>query len=700
MPAKALLKKPTYTDKVAKVNAEQLNNEPVITQALQNNEGLPNSWKWIRLGDLCEVVTGTTPPKADSKNYGNAVPFFKPPHLWDGQIYDTDEKLSLKGAENARVVPANTVLVTCIGNLGRTGFVKKKAAFNQQINAILENESIEGKYIFYQAQSPLFKKQLERLATGTTVSIVNKGNFETIEIPLSPKDQQQTIVSKIEELFSELDKGKQQLETAQQQLKIYKQAVLKWAFEGKLTNRNVKDGELPEGWKWVKTIDVIDTINNGYTPTKEFLTQDNGEIPFLKVYNLNFDGTVNFKKNPTFIPNAVHKKDLKRSICYPGDVLINIVGPPLGKVSVVSNQFPEWNINQAIVMFRPNERVTSKYLSYFLQNKVTINWLENTSKATAGQWNIKVSTCREIPFPHCSINEQDLVIQEIESRLSVCDEVEETITASLAQAETLRQSILKKAFEGKLITQAEFDNVRTLSQPLSVTEDLSIAAEPTAEYRRKNKQIQVPFPRVIEGISTTDLHAGVLAMVIDAHEKSKEHGMNLSHVKGEKIAHLVEAHIGIDLGRIPQKDAAGPDDFPHLKKVESRAIKSNWFGVKKLQIGQTYFSKSGMPRIIQKLKASLSEEDFKKIETLVHTFLPFELEHAEVIATVYAGWNNLLLEGKTPTDEEIVYESRENWSSRKLGIDRASFFKALKWMRKHGYEATGIGKRVTTRISD
>ena len=106
--------------------------------------------------------------------------------MWDKIIGDTDEMLSNKGASKARIVPPNTVLVTCIGNLGRTGLVKKEAAFNQQINAILENEKLTGKFIFYQAQSPVFKNQLEKLATGTTVSIVNKGNFETIKIVVPP----------------------------------------------------------------------------------------------------------------------------------------------------------------------------------------------------------------------------------------------------------------------------------------------------------------------------------------------------------------------------------------------------------------------------------------------------------------------------------------------------------------------------------
>jgi type I restriction enzyme S subunit len=252
------------------------------------------------LKEVCEVVTGTTPPTADKSNYGSSIPFFKPPHLWDSLISETEEMLTNTGALKARVVPPNTTLVTCIGNLGRTGLVKKKAAFNQQINAILENDILTGKFIFYQAQSPNFKNQLEKLATGTTVSIVNKGNFETIYICIPPLPEQQAIVAKIEELLSELENGKQQLLIAQQQLKVYRQSLLKWAFEGKLTkewrekNKSIQNADellkeiklvrdnkfkelkrklkpitnfekdeliklpnIPKNWQWVKIVETV-----------------------------------------------------------------------------------------------------------------------------------------------------------------------------------------------------------------------------------------------------------------------------------------------------------------------------------------------------------------------------------------------------------------------------------------------------------
>lgn len=414
---------------------------------------LPNDWQIKPLGEVCKLKNGYA---FKSDNYlDKGIPVIRISDIKDGLIIPRN---TVHVAENSiydsYIINENEIIVAMSGaTTGKFGIYKskEKAYQNQRVGKfdILDKTIFDNNFLLHQLHS--LKRQIEKDAYGGAQPNISSKKIEEMEIVLPPFETQQAIVSKIEELFSELDKGIEDLKTAQQQLKTYRQSVLKWAFEGKLTNENVKEGVLPKGWEMVKTIDVIKIINNGYTPKSEFLSEGSGEIPFIKVYNLNFNGTLNFKKNPTFIPKANHEKDLKRSICIPGDVLINIVGPPLGKVSIVTDQFPEWNINQAIVMFRPNENVISKYIAYYMQNTFTTNWLESTSKATAGQWNVKVSTCREIPFPYCSVEEQHRIVQEIESRLSVADKMEESITQSLQQAEALRQSILKKAFSGELV---------------------------------------------------------------------------------------------------------------------------------------------------------------------------------------------------------------------------------------------------------
>ena len=406
---------------------------------------LPKDWKWIRLKDICEVVTGTTPPKSDMSNYGNEIPFFKPPHLWDGLISSTDEMLSFKGVAKARVVPPNTVLVTCIGNLGRTGFVKKEAAFNQQINAILENDKIDGKYIFYQAQSPTFRNQLEKLATGTTVSIVNKGNFETIHIPLAPRKTQQAIVSKIEELFSELDKGIEDLKTAQQQLKTYRQSVLKWAFEGKLTNENVKDCELPKGWEWTTFEKVC--IKIGDIDHKMPKQLEKG-YPYVSTKDFTNDLKISFD-NAKYISEEDYLNLSRKIKPEKGDIIFPRYGT-IGK-NILVDFDKEFLVSYSCAVVKPNhEIVLSKYIYLFsLSPKITDEIRKYVVETT--QANIGIASIKSFVFPLPSMKEQYKVVDELESRLSVADKMEESITQSLQQAEALRQSILKKAFSGQLL---------------------------------------------------------------------------------------------------------------------------------------------------------------------------------------------------------------------------------------------------------
>jgi type I restriction enzyme, S subunit len=412
---------------------------------------LPEGWEWKKLGEILNFTGGGTPDKSNKSFWNGAIPWASVKDIKEKYLTRTQDFISehgLNSSSSQLALPGELILITRISP-GKTSISKIKAAINQDLKIVKPKIQVDTLFTHYLFET--IEKEIIKKSSGTTVLGIRLEILKDIDIPLPPLPVQHAIVTKIEEIFSELDHGVEQLKTARAQLKVYRQAVLKWAFEGRLTNEGVLDGELPDGWKWVKTGEVINTINNGYTPTKEFLSEGSGEIPFIKVYNLNFDGTLNFKKNPTYIPTAVHQKDLKRSVCYPGDVLINIVGPPLGKVSVVTDQFPEWNINQAIVLFRPNEKVTSKFIAYFMQNSVTINWLENTSKATAGQWNVKVSTCREIPIPLPPLTEQHQIVSEIERRLSVCDKLEETIEAGLKQAEVLRAGVLKMAFEGRLV---------------------------------------------------------------------------------------------------------------------------------------------------------------------------------------------------------------------------------------------------------
>ena len=263
--------------------------------------------------------------------------------------------------------------------------------------------------------------------------------YSKIRVAIPDITEQQRVVDKIEELFSKLDKGVEELNKIKEQLKIYRQAVLKEAYN--LSNDKVKLENL------------CFFITKGTTPPKGLVENNTGvkEVPFLKVYNLTFDGQLDFSIDPTFVTKETHTGFLNRSICLPGDVLMNIVGPPIGKVSVVPNTYPEWNINQAIVRYRCLEKLNNKFLAYFLLFSNTVEQLKSKGKTTAGQFNLTLETCRELQIPLPTIEKQVEIVDCIEQKLSVCDKIEQTVNESLQKAESLRQSILKQAFKGKLV---------------------------------------------------------------------------------------------------------------------------------------------------------------------------------------------------------------------------------------------------------
>jgi len=313
------------------------------------------------------------------------------------------------------------------------------------------NEALRQDFLRYYVQSNHFFNQIESAKTGSAIFNYGPSHLKKMRMVLPPLNEQRRIVLKLYKLLGRVNAAQERLETIPRVLKRFRQSVLSAACSGTFTadwrskaraeesrvarmvairtrrlarartekeaskinqefnDSNGEPNNLPEDWLMLKADFVCDFITKGTTPNTKLITPA-GEIPFLKVQHI-VASKLDFYSLPCFIPRSVHETFLQRSKVYPGDVLMNIVGPPLNKVAMVPNDFPEWNINQALAIFRPLEGLDSKYLLYILSNEETLEHVLRQTRGVVGQSNISLDQCRNLAIPIPSISEQQEIVR-------------------------------------------------------------------------------------------------------------------------------------------------------------------------------------------------------------------------------------------------------------------------------------------------
>ena len=211
--------------------------------------------------------------------------------------------------------------------------------------------------------------------------------------------------------------------------------------------------EIPNSWEWCKIEDFA-YVASGSTPEKSAFV-DSG-IPYLKMYNLK-NQKIDFDFKPQYIKGEVHNGKLQRSRTEVGDLIMNIVGPPLGKLAIIPSSLPQCNFNQAAVLIRPFafKDTLVKFLFYYLSQMSEINSI--STKGSAGQVNISLTQAQNMRVPLPPLAEQTRIIQGLEKRFSLIDEIE-TNKQDLQEAVKQAQSkILSLAISGKLVAQDPSD---------------------------------------------------------------------------------------------------------------------------------------------------------------------------------------------------------------------------------------------------
>ena len=394
-------------------------------------------WQLIRLDEYLDIQGGSQPPKSNFiyepkkgyiqllqiRDFGQKpVPTYVPINMVTKFCEENDVLIARYGASLGRIV---------------TGL---KGAYNVALAKVIDNQELFiKKYLFYLLQTSVLQKPL-KLISRTAQNGFAKHEIGHIQLPLCSILEQKAIVAKIEQLFSGLDNGIANLKTAQAKLKIYRQAVLKKAFTK----------ETPDGhFKKEQIINITTKVGSGSTPRGGKNAYLKSGVSLIRSMNIHFD---KIKYDEMAYINDEQAKKLNNVEVKTNDVLLNITGASIGRANIAPENLDGARVNQHVSIIRlKQDLMIPKFLKYYIESPDLQNWITKENYGTTRQALTKTMILNlTVPLP--SLEEQNQIVKEIESRLSVCDKIEETIETTLAKSEALRQSILKKAFEGKLLS--------------------------------------------------------------------------------------------------------------------------------------------------------------------------------------------------------------------------------------------------------
>ena len=490
-----------------------------MRQAIEIQPIIPKGWISEKLGNLADKITkGATPTTYGYKFQRSGINFIKIQNVFSGTIDLTSitDFISDEAHQNQRksILKTDDVLFSIAGTIGETSIVKSQhlPANTNQAFAIISGFSdlLLPKYLEFQLRSFVSQKTKEK-ARGGAMNNVSLDDLKNLDLLLPPLPEQHRIVAKIEALFSELDKGIESFKTAREQLKIYRQALLKHAFSGKLTEQwraenqdkletaeallqriqterqqryqqQLKDWEatgkqgnkpkapktlppltaeelaelpeLPMGWTWVSLANVSN-VTGGLTKN----SKRNGltiKRPFLRVGNV----YANRLELDEMHLIGISETEINRVELMKDDILIvegNGSADQIGRVAIWNGAIAGCVHQNHLIKARPLNLVTSEFILYFLMSELGRKFIVRSASSTSGLYTLNITKIENLFIPFCISDEQNVLTDELAVKFSLVDQLDQTLTTALQQAEALRQSILKKAFSGQLVPQDPSD---------------------------------------------------------------------------------------------------------------------------------------------------------------------------------------------------------------------------------------------------
>jgi type I restriction enzyme S subunit len=338
-----------------------------------------------------------------------------------------------------------------------------------------------------------------------------------------------------------------------------------------------------------------------------------------------------------------------------GNELLLCVRGTTGTLSIAAPELAGGNVTRGIVPIRFNPAILSQKLGYYLLLSASVQKQIKAATYGTALMQINIRDLKQLELRVPKLASQDALADRLDTAQRHAEKLQANYSAKLDALTALKQSLLHRAFSGGLTSKAA-----------------TIVA-------------------LNDNFATPEFAAKIVAFAYERHV-AKNRVRNFGTVKAEKILHMVEAIGGIDLGRQPLRDAAGPDDAKHRHATWDWARSQHFFRFNKRSGGGHDFERLlSYSRMIEDARTAIAGS---AVEKAIELLVDMDRDFAELIATTYAAWNNLIIDQCAATDGDIVLAARDNWHRDKLRFDPSRFHDAIRFIRNNSIVPDGTAKRV------
>jgi type I restriction enzyme S subunit len=594
-------------------------------------------------------------------------------------------------------------------------------------------ELIEPRFLKWYLNSPIGFRSMTAQMTGTAIKRLTLTKIKSSDVVVAPMAEQRRIVAKIEELFSDLDAGVAALQRVKANLKRYRAAVLNAAVTGKLTadwrKQNppaesadkllartleerrkkweadqlrkfaeagktppkgwrekyaspvVADGDelasLPRSWTW-SSLDSLCVLIADIDHNMPKAVTDG--VKFLSAKDLRDDGTLNFTEDVKLISEEDYARLSRKARPQRDDIIYSRIGACLGKARRVEND-ERFLVSYSCCTIRTLPRcVDPAYLAYYLDSGSVLRQARS-SMQSIGVPDLGLDRIKRFAIPLCVFDEQRQIASELDRRLTTVRAIEADVEHNLKRAARLRQAILKRAFEGKLVPQNPSESIVaaasgiTTAPPPQAGRGRVKRVQRSSRVKRKHRR-GIAFDR-----------AAVMAHIVHRLGKCR----NFGRTEAMKTLYLGESWLGIDLELEPVREKLGPLD-PAIYRVENLARKQGWFTSTVAGPMIRYEEGPGISGRLTAAKRIIGAK-LADFDRLLNEIGKMETEQAELFATTFAVWNDLLLDQRPANDDAIIAEVHQ-WHPTKVEKFPADrIVRCIGWMKSQGFVPTGTGPR-------